>query len=99
MPSFLLDISFVDALVQCFFVWFSGLGKVKRRTVTKAIILKSFGFKLVGGYEVGFKRIGGVVDWIGSAVKDFQGRVLSFASSTLGFISLYFLIYSDPLCE
>lgn len=69
--------------------------------MTKAIILKSFGFKLVGGYEVGFKRIGAVVDWIGSAVKDFQGRVLSFASSTFVFFffSLYFLIYSDPLCE
>ena len=41
----------------CFFVRFGGLVKKFKARVTKAI-LKSFVFKLSGGYEVGFYQIG-----------------------------------------
>ena len=63
----------------CFFVRFGGLVKKFKARVTKAI-LKSFVFKLSGGYEVGFYQIG-------------EGWAVGRLSRLCGFCELFFFFF------
>jgi cytochrome oxidase Cu insertion factor (SCO1/SenC/PrrC family) len=63
-PSYLSCPSFCVVFVR-----FSGLVK-KLKESDESHLKKSFGFKLVGGYEVGYNQIGE-----GFGVEDYQGYV------------------------